>query len=270
MQFYLAHNKEKSGPFTYYQVRERLFSEEIAADDLGWHEELDAWKPLREIPALERIFKELETPREGGEGGEGGATKVETVVTGFLRGGKNTGSCPQIRPFVRFWARFFDIFLFSSAIWLIIGVEALPEPPKSEEEFEAFFAIARRLALMEAAILLSWNFVEALFIFTYGTTPGKALFRIQIRREDGTLPSYFCALQRSLHVWIAGYAFGIPILRELMILVFFFRLTNEGTTPWDRAQGTVVRHERIGELRILAAISLFLTVAAILNLVAAR
>ena len=57
MDFYLSIDGEKVGPVSIFRVSELLETEEITADTKGWHRDLDGWKPLREISALDTVIE---------------------------------------------------------------------------------------------------------------------------------------------------------------------------------------------------------------------
>lgn len=53
MKIYVGKNQEQLGPFSSDEIQERLITGELAATDLGWHEGMENWTPLKEF---------LETP----------------------------------------------------------------------------------------------------------------------------------------------------------------------------------------------------------------
>ena len=52
MQFYIARNGQRQGPFDLETVRSRLADGSLLGGDLGWHEGAADWLPLSAIPAL--------------------------------------------------------------------------------------------------------------------------------------------------------------------------------------------------------------------------
>ncbi len=259
MQFYLASNQEKSGPFTGYQVREKLLQKEFTPEDLGWHDGLEKWIPVKEIPALQTVLKGLDDDRIRNE-------EIAPATPGSGEPAAPAFRCSQIRPVVRFLARGMDIALFTALIALFIDNYDFPDPPTTAEEADVAYAQIWRLTWINAGILFAWNFVEAFLLSTYGATLGKALLCIQVRNADGSRLSYRSALLRSFHVWLSGQAMGIPVLIYLVKLFAYYRLTHEGITSWDKAQDLLVRHDVIGDRRIFAALGVFLAIALLLNL----
>jgi len=49
MQYHVAKNGEKSGPFEKDEVYRRLVAGELSGSDLGWHEGLTEWEPLAKL-----------------------------------------------------------------------------------------------------------------------------------------------------------------------------------------------------------------------------
>lgn len=49
MQFHVAQNGEKTGPFEREEVLRRLVAGELKGSDLGWHEGLADWEPLSKL-----------------------------------------------------------------------------------------------------------------------------------------------------------------------------------------------------------------------------
>jgi hypothetical protein len=63
MQYHVAKNGEKSGPFEKEEVFRRLVAGELSGSDLGWHEGLTDWEPLSKLipppaanPAAQPVF----------------------------------------------------------------------------------------------------------------------------------------------------------------------------------------------------------------------
>jgi len=92
---------------------------------------------------------------------------------------------------------------------------------------------------------------------TWGTTPGKWLFRIKLRDKTGKKLNLYSALGRSFAVWLKGYGLGIPIISFFTLLMARSRLKKIGITTWDEAGGFVVTHCKIGGLRSVIVVLFF-------------
>jgi hypothetical protein len=164
-------------------------------------------------------------------------------------------SLPKVRPWVRYWARMFDITLFSLAAGFLIvyfAPNAFSEP--GSEQFLGIF------------ILFIWAFIEASLLSTFGITPGNLLFRIKFVLTSGSKFSYSEALTRSLKVWWRGLGTGFPLISIVTMLVAHNRLINNQQTSWDREGGFIINHEKIGILRILVAVAFFIVFLGLISI----
>jgi uncharacterized RDD family membrane protein YckC len=130
--------------------------------------------------------------------------------------------------FIFFFATFFSsIYLNSSS--------ALENP--------IFFAIL---------LYLVWMPVEAGFISTTGTTPGKWIFGISVLDNDRNRLTYMAALKRTCLVWVQGDGFGIPPIPLFTRYFAYRRLVKTGSTLWDDSIGSLVIHKKWGVLRTVS------------------
>lgn len=159
----------------------------------------------------------------------------------------------QIRPWVRWAARIFDINVFSFLLGIILE---LTRP-------QALNIPARALNIL---IIVTYIFVEPIMLCFWGTTPGKALFKIRLRKQNGAKISYPEALSRSASVAAQGLALGIPIISLFTLLYSYNHLTKDGITPWDRSGNFAVSHQVLGLLRIVVIVLLFLVIIALILL----
>src|SRR5690349_5823038 len=58
---------------------------------------------------------------------------------------------------------------------------------------------------------------EPLFLSNTGTTPGKWIMGVGVRRADGRKPGFFGALGRFIWVWTGGLGFGIPLVALILM-----------------------------------------------------
>lgn len=149
------------------------------------------------------------------------------------------------RPWIRYWARIFDLFI----IGLVpAGLYLLSAPEVAEG--------ASDLLLTIISINL-WILVESVLLSTWGTTPGKFLFKIKLGKSDGKPISIGDAFYRSWRVAWRGLALGIPLVSIFTLLRACDRLSTEGTTTWDREGGFTVTHKRIGKVRLTIILVVF-------------
>ena len=155
------------------------------------------------------------------------------------------GEVPQVRPWVRYGARMFDMYLFSIPAVFILS---------------AIFPSILNMPEIVFGMLLTfiWVFVEASLLFTLGTTPGKSLFKITLRSSAEEKLSFSSAFNRSFTVWWKGLGLGFPIASLITLIIAHRTLSREGITSWDREGKFKITHSRIGSLRVIAAIIFFI------------
>ena len=149
---------------------------------------------------------------------------------------------PPPRPWVRYWARAFDLVLSG----IIAGV-LLPGLSQMEGGHH----------VMGILIPFMWIFLESLLLSTLGSTPGKWLFRIRLIPNAGGRPRYLSALSRSFKVWWRAFGATVPVLNLVLLFKAYVNLNKNGVTSWDRDTGFSVVHERIGIPRVFFAIIFF-------------
>ncbi|MCK4934853.1 MAG: RDD family protein [Simkaniaceae bacterium] len=216
--------EEKIGPLSQYELRELLVEEEINEKTPICLDSDPVWQPLSEVAGF----------------AVGGID--EPAVVDDTR--EDTQTIRKTRPWVRYWARILDYTLFSFIIGFILG-------------FSQSTLLERRPLFVGMFIIFLWVFVEAFLLATWGTTPGKWLFRISVRSVDGKKPIYLASLYRSLSVWFFGVGLGLPIISIITMIVSYVKLSKKKITSWDRSNHLHVEHHKIGFLRIFVAILFF-------------
>jgi len=163
-------------------------------------------------------------------------------------------SGPQVRPWVRYWARMIDICLFAGLFGFVCGVAC----PSVLEVPDVFFNVINLLLLI---------FVEPLLLSTWGTTPGKALLKVRLRKKNGEKVTYEEGLLRSVKVCWRGLGLGIPIVALFTQITAYNSLNKTGITSWDKDGNTQITHQSISWWRAITAV-LLLGVFLVLILIA--
>ncbi|MBL4596510.1 MAG: RDD family protein [Robiginitomaculum sp.] len=149
----------------------------------------------------------------------------------------------EIRPWVRFWARSLDVYIFALIFGLVFGL---------------FFNLENVPDILFGMIaLVVWVFIEAVLLSSWGTTPGKWLLKVRVQ-DHGAKLEFSKALNRSFYVWFRGLGFGIPIITLFTQSTSYDRLKKQGITPWDEKGGLKVSHKKIGFVRITFAVLIVL------------
>jgi len=141
-------------------------------------------------------------------------------------------------PWVRFLARMFDYSLF---FLLLAGIRYWIHGPLFTDELETFVPLEYVL----------WIPIEALFLWTLKTTPGKLWFRISLKQGRLERLDYMTALRRAFRVWSRGIGFGVPFLNGLCMMVAYHRLKMLKITSWDREDHIQVVNRPISQTRLV-------------------
>ncbi|NLT71571.1 MAG: RDD family protein [Verrucomicrobiaceae bacterium] len=282
MDFYLSIDGARKGPYSLFKVGELLESGDVSGDSLAWHRDLDGWKPLREIPALEMMRERGKARAEESRAEESVASpppqpESEPVnphageigdaplpSTRPLDAPAPSGAAARTRPFVRFWARMFDYTAVSVLIFQLSDA-AVPQPLPGESLAEVFGRYLAELQKPEALVfartlffaLIGWHFLEAVLIHLFGTTPGKALFGIRVRKITGEPLPMKTSLGRSFYVYVLGVGFYQFPLILIGMIFSFFRIHSTGDCLWDQHLKIRVENPPLGALRIGLAFCAF-------------
>lgn len=163
--------------------------------------------------------------------------------------GKPKENITHVNPWIRFLARFFDYALF---FLLLLSTRKL---------FHGQLPFGKYEHLIPFEYFV-WIPIEALFLSTWGTTPGKFFLKTKLKQGKRTKFEYMTAMKRAFSVWLRGLGMGIPVLNFFCLLMAYNKLKVFHITSWDRDDHVAVTHYPIGRWRIYVAA--FIAVAGIL------
>lgn len=227
--WYESATGERTGPVPEAEIRRLLAAGEIHSQTLVWCYGMPDWAPIAEVSS---IYQPPPLPHER-------SAEVQYQPKVHARSSR---SGPQVRPWVRFWARNLDYGFASIALGLLAAILA---PSLLEVNASAFALVT----------IFAWVFVESWLLSTWGTTPGKWLLRVSVHTPDDRRPSYSTALNRSFLVWWRGMAAGIPLVQLFTAIHAYEVLTKTGRTTWDRDTKLEVTHEVIDAPRAILAVA---------------
>jgi uncharacterized RDD family membrane protein YckC len=231
MEIYLLIDGEKTGPLTVYDVCEELSSGRVEPDTKAWHMGMEAWLPLRELKPMQGMV-ELEIADAGPEEITISDTERETI---------SEATFVKPRPWVRFWARSIDLGIFTTLALYLVKVTGLGDPTILSDPNQNNLGTV-------IAINAAWIFVESTLLFYLGTTPGKWLLKIRLRRTDGERLGLGQAYRRSISVWWRGWGLGLFPVNILAFAISHMTLNAQGKTIWDQREDLEVEHKAIGEI----------------------
>lgn len=156
---------------------------------------------------------------------------------------RDQGRSTTPRPWIRFWAKLVDVWLWVIVLGLLVG---LLFPRWSAETNETLVGL----------ILLACTVpIHALLLSTSGTTVGKALFNIKVT-HNGRKLTFGQALGREVLVYLRGFGLGIPIVSLFTQIAAYGDLKKVGSSSWDRENGNVVTHNDPGVAGVIGAIAI--------------
>jgi len=131
------------------------------------------------------------------------------------------------------------VFLFFAALGLAVELGRLPY------DFVAWVDNPIAAAVVEVvvffALMMLW---EPLFLSNTGTTPGKWVMGVRVRRADGRNVGLLAAYLRFGWVWAVGLGLGIPFVSLICILIARSKLVSGGATAWDQGLKLDVTHSK--------------------------
>lgn len=146
-------------------------------------------------------------------------------------------SFSKVRPWVRFYARSIDNFVFGFIFLFFLGYFS----PSS---------VSKSFIVIGIISFLTWMFIESILLASWGATLGKWIFKVKVRDSEGRKLTFLVALHRSFLLSINGLAFGLPIVCLFTQIFSYRNLTKKGITSWDKECHLTVTHQKIGNARI--------------------
>jgi uncharacterized RDD family membrane protein YckC len=230
MDVWIIRDGEKAGPIHDFEIRRKIETGELPATTPAWHEGLDAWKPLIEIDLFTREF-ELAAALPPAE------NPPAQILPPPLPSKTAYGR--------RFWARWFDLYLYTGFWWLGMWVVG--------QDIEA--------ALLNPWLMffqcVPWFAFEALLIHKFGTTPGKWLLGLQVANLDGSRLDLAASIRRVLRVMFSGVGFGWGLLAVFCQALSLFTAKRLGAPLWDHSGGHQVTASPLSPVRLVALVILF-------------
>ena len=232
MRYFIGKDGKQLGPFAEEQVRAKLVSGEVSHDDLGWHEGMPEWKPLRTLFAAS-TFPAPETPRTG--------TSSTPLDSGDFKAPEPSASLAGRGS--RLGAYLLDqliaLVLILPGLWKLLqpfmkDLEA-GTPPTPDQLLEQIMPVLPLLIVP----LLAFMIVQTVLLVKRGQTVGKMLLGIRIVKLDGSRASFASViLMRGLLPALIG---GIPMVGGFFSLINVFLIFREDRRCMhDLMAGTIV------------------------------
>ena len=228
--WYYTKKNRKHGPIEKEELLELFKDGKLSIDTLVWRKGLDEW--AKAILVEELKLDEFNPPALPGK-------KLEKTTKTYVSSG------PQVRPWVRSFARGLDMGIYALITTIIIALFF--------DDVDTVYILLEKLGVWSAVPLsLVYMVIEFFILSATGTTLGKFLFKIRIKKSDENNLSYYEYFRRSIDVWIRGLGCYIPFVSMMTYINFGRILKSDGITPWDKTGGILVQHQILGRNRIIA------------------
>lgn len=148
----------------------------------------------------------------------------------------NKDSAPMVAyPWRRFFARKLDLFLYS-LLWSAFGMLVL----RFQAPDGLFFTLLGSY-LNYATMLV----VEPLLLSTWGYTPGKLIFGLQVKDTYGGKIYWTTAMARTWQVFAKGEGFGIPFYCLYRYYKSYRACADCETLPWDEESSYAIKDTKV-------------------------
>ena len=225
-QWYYKLGPEEKGPVSQEELAGMVHRKEIGPKTLVRGGAVKEWTPIDELEDLKEPLLDVRS--------EEGKVALEEA--------REVEEAPKVRPWVRFVGRMFDYCWFGIVLTFVLEMVGLS-------------LTANPFGILLIPFL--WVFAEAMFLSTWGETPGKWLTQTSVRCANGQKLSFRDAIYRSFSVWWIGMGAGIFIVSLVTMIVACVKLSNNRITTWDKSGKFAVRHHTMGPLRIIVLIAFF-------------
>ena len=237
MDVWIIRDGEKVGPIHDFEVRRRISDGDLAPTTPAWHEGLEAWTTLVEIDLFRREFELISLPDELAP------DEIPSEIPPASESPTQPAAQPQApaKPCYlrRFWARWFDLTLYSGVWWLGMWAAGQDISAVLHNPWVMFLHY------------VPWFAIEVLLINYYGTTPGKWILGLHVVNGDGTPLDLGAATRRSLRVLFTGVGYGWGLLSVFCQVMSWFVAKRLGTTLWDHTGGHQVLSTPLQAWRVL-------------------
>ena len=229
--WYYRRGEEELGPFALEEITKKIDTGEVDPETFVRSSNHPEWVHSKEVKELNVEFLDPHPP----------ITKPESESRDYPHEEQQK---KWTRPWIRFWARMLD---YSFVTYLLVFLSNLLNIP-------LVFVSPMYFPFVGTFF---WVFLEALLLSTWGSTPGKWLFRIYVHTDEGKKPTYRQALARAFGVWWMGLGAALPIISLITMIVANVKLSNLGKTSWDRIYNFEVEHKKIGFWRTFLGVLYF-------------
>lgn len=229
--WFFIKDHQQQGPVCLFELQKLIEQRILTENTYVWNKSMSCWQMAKTLDQFSESIIE--------------SSRLQLLPDKFkTKQEYEDATFPQGRPYVRYFARFFDLSLFS--LFLISFISIF---------FPQFIANTSNVMIFILCLIL-WIIVEPVIIAIFGNTLGKAILNTRITTVSGEKLNFMTALKRSIFVSVAGMGFGIPFLNFICFLFSYRDLKGHGVSTWDQKIGTVILYGKVSMTRIFLASSL--------------
>lgn len=151
------------------------------------------------------------------------------------------------RPFVRYFAKGIDLFIYMSLIGLTFTILTVIFGVQVVTSGLIFSYMFHFIVFLLTLFLLI--FFEAFLTHFFGNSLGRHYFNFRLASKDGSNLSFPQHLKRAFYLYIVG--FGVLVFAFFTHIYWFFKLEKNNTTYWDDSAKTKVVHNKISLMKII-------------------
>jgi curved DNA-binding protein CbpA len=153
-------------------------------------------------------------------------------------------SSKNLEPAYYFWRRYFARYLIDYSLCGFLSLFAIAYWVDYGHQIPNWLVLNNYLYWIYISAPL-WLVLEPITLSIFGTTPGKALFRLRLV-SNNIEPNYW---KRSFYVYVVGIGLGLPVISGLTMLYAGSRLKKNGKTDWDKWAGFNIEADPLSLLR---------------------
>lgn len=241
VQWWYAQEGRDFGPLPLERVGKLLMQRELDGQDWLWSPGMPAWAAAGTLPDFTNAL------REAGPSGR----QVEPAPPPALL--PDTNVPRRAGVWSRFLATSFDLLLANAIVLVLLLFTG--NPVRTMGAATLWYVCLTPIILVLLGVSLTIT----------GTTPGKALLDLRVRRPDGTVPDLGTAVQRQILLWVHGMALGIPIVGLFFEYAGKKRVDRARLTKWDADCGLDVYQEHHRPWRFTLVLAVLLLINLGLN-----
>ncbi|MFT3897178.1 MAG: RDD family protein [Thermomonas sp.] len=146
------------------------------------------------------------------------------------------------RPWPRYFARMLDSLLFGIVGIVILTIFLMITTRGGVDRLTTMTTAGFGGMVVSNILTFLLAFLPVAFLIAFAQTPGKWLFGIRVRNQDGSRLGFAKALKREGWVITRGLAFGVPLLSLGTLATSYATLKDDGYAPWDKRLKCEVQH----------------------------